>query len=555
MSTTSNHPWFEHYPPGVPKTINPDRYASLVAMCDAMADEHADYTAFSNFGTTLSYRELQNLSIQFAAYCQQQMDLKKGDRVAIMMPNILQYPVAMLGILRLGMVVVNVNPLYTATELQHQLQDAEAVAIVVLENYAHVVEQALPNTELKQVVVTKMGDLLGSVKGFAVNFLLKHVKKMVPDYRIADAVHFKDILAKSHAESFKAVEIGSDDVAFLQYTGGTTGPSKGAMLTHHNMVANVLQSTAWVRSIAIPGRDKALGALPLYHIFSLTVCCFSFIVMGLHCVLITDPRDCKRFIKILKKYPLTIFAGINTLFNKLLHDKAFKQVDFSRLKLTIAGGMAVQAATSKHWREVTGTPIVQGYGLTEASPVVCINPITEKKFNGTIGLPIPSTDVSIRDDSGKELSFGEAGELCVRGPQVMMGYWGQPEETAKVLDKQGWLRTGDIAVMDERGYVTIKDRKKDMILVSGFNVYPNEVEEVMSNIPGIDEVCVVGVDDEHMGEKVKAFIVRDDMTLTEETIIAACREHLTNYKVPKEVEFRESLPKSNVGKILRRELV
>jgi long-chain acyl-CoA synthetase len=554
MSMTSMHPWFKHYSEGVPEKINPDRYASLVEMYDEVMQRCADNIAFSNYGVSISYAELNQKSEQFAAYCQQQLGLKHGDRVALMIPNLLQYPVAIFGLLRAGMVVVNVNPLYTASELQHQLQDAAVSAIVVLENYAHVVEKVLPKLQLRNVIVTKMGDLLGPVKGSLINAVVKYIKKIVPKYHIEGAVYFKQVLQLGASLSFQKVAVKSSDLAFLQYTGGTTGSPKGAMLSHRNMVANVLQCVAWVSPVTSPGKDYVLAALPLYHIFSLTVCCFGFLSQGSHCVLVTDPRDSKRFIALLKKVPITVFVGINTLFNNLLHHQALSSIDFSHLKLTVAGGMAVQEVVSDKWQKVTGSIILQGYGLTETSPVVCINPVTEAVFNGSIGLPVSSTDVVILDDEGRVVPASEPGELCIKGPQVMSGYWRQPDETANVFNKDGWLRTGDIATIDEDGFVRIVDRKKDMILVSGFNVYPNEIEAVIAMIPGINEVCVVGVADSKAGERVKAFIVRDQDDLTEENIISYCRQHLTNYKIPKYIEFRDQLPKSNVGKILRKML-
>ena len=546
--------WYKSYSPGVPETINPDSYSSLIEPFEKFSKEYAHLPAFSNLGTTLTYRELEQLSLQFAVYLQQALGLSKGDRVAIMLPNLLQYPVVLFGILRAGLVVVNINPLYTATELLHLLNDSSATTIIVLANFASTLEKALPDTCIENVIVTEVGDLMGMLKGSLVNFVVKYVKRMVPSWHIPKAVRFPEALSIGKQHPYQPPVLNGEDMAFLQYTGGTTGHPKGAVLTHRNMIANVLQCASWVKSVVTPGETIVLGALPLYHIFSLTVCCMTFLALGAECLLITNPRDMNAFVKILTKVPLTVFVGLNTLFNGLLHHPRFKHADFSRLKLTVAGGMPVQRSVAEEWQRVTGNCVLQGYGLTETSPVVTINPIDLTHFNESIGIPVPATDVIIRDEQGNDLSDGVEGELCVRGPQVMQGYWQYPEATHEVIDQDGWLRTGDIARMDERGFLYIVDRKKDMILVSGFNVYPNEIEEVLSSLSGIKEVAVIGVPSEQTGEAVKAFIVKEDSSLTENDIINYCRQSLTGYKIPKLIEFRDELPKSNVGKVLRRGL-
>lgn len=536
----------------MPYTINPDTYSSLIDLFDRRAHDYADSTAFTNFGTRLSYKKLHHLSQQFAAYLQSQ-SLKKGSRVAIVMPNLLQYAVVMIGVLRAGMVVVNVNPLYTAPEMVHQLNDAGAEAIVILENFAITLQHALPEMpQLKTVIITKMGDLLGGLKGTLINAVVKYVKRMVPAYRITH-VSFKHVLKESKKLPFQQVIINNQDIAFLQYTGGTTGVPKAAVLTHRNMVANVLQCATWVRSL-LNQDDIIVAALPMYHIFSLTVCCLTFIFLGAQCLLITNPRDINLFVTILKKMKVNVFVGLNTLFIGLMQDPQFKEIDFSALKLTISGGMAMQHAVADRWQQLTGCPITEGYGLTETSPVVMINPVTHTVFSGSIGLPIPSTDIAIRDDKGHDLPIGEVGELCVKGPQVMRGYWQKPEETALVLTVDGWLKTGDIACLDEKGFVYIVDRKKDMISVSGFNVYPNQIEDVLAGCPGVKEVAVIGVPYDKTGEAIKAFIVRADPALTEDQVKLYCRDYLTRYKIPRFVEFCDDLPKSNVGKVLRRKL-
>ncbi|MDE1888000.1 MAG: long-chain-fatty-acid--CoA ligase [Gammaproteobacteria bacterium] len=546
--------WLKEYPKGVPAEINPDQYASLKAVFDESCRLYATLPAYSNLGTTLSYAEIEKLSRQFGAYLQKVVGLKKGDRVALMMPNLLQYPVALFGVLRSGMVAVNVNPLYTERELEHQLKDSGAHTIVILENFASTLQAALPQADVQHVVVTAIGDLVPFPKRALVNFVVRKVKKMVPPWRIEGAVPFRTALAQGASHSMDEVQVTGTDVAFLQYTGGTTGVAKGAALTHRNMVANVLQASAWLGPHLTKGREVVITALPLYHIFSLTANCLVFMKIGGHNILITNPRDMPGFVKELSKWKFTAITGVNTLFNGLLHTEGFDKLDFSGVKIALGGGMAVQRAVAAKWKQVTKSTLVEAYGLTETSPAACINPLDLKDYNGSIGLPIPSTDLSIRDDDGKELKVGEVGELCFKGPQVMRGYWQRPDETAKVLSADGWLRTGDVGRVDARGYVFIVDRKKDMILVSGFNVYPNEVEDVIAMHPGVREVAAVGVPDEHSGETVKLFVVKKDRTLTEQALKDWAHKELTGYKRPKYIEFRDELPKSNVGKILRREL-
>lgn len=548
-----NRPWLSHYAPGVPHDIDPEQYESLVDLFDRHSKEFRDDVAFINMSATLTYGQLHDLSERFAAYLQH-IGLTKGSRVAIMMPNLLQYTVAMMGILRAGMVVVNVNPLYTAPEVVHQLQDAGAEAMIVVANFAATVEKALPRLpKMIQVIVTEVGDLMGAVKGAVVNFAVKHLKKMVPSYSIKNAVTFKYFLSVSRNLTFKPVALNKRDIAFLQYTGGTTGVPKGAMLSHRNMIANVLQCSAWMGNV-VDKNDVVIAALPMYHIFSLTVCCLTFICLGARCVLVTNPRHMKSFLNILAKTKISVFVGLNTLFNGLLHQDKFSALDFSHLKLTVSGGMAMQRAVALHWKEVTGCHVTEGYGLTETSPVVTINPLTNTEFNGSIGLPIPSTDITIRDEFNKDLKSDEVGELCVKGPQVMCGYYNKPSETEHVMDSDGWLHTGDIARIDREGYCYIVDRKKDMILISGFNVYPNEIEDVLAASPDVLEVAVVGVPSEKTGEAIKAYIVPANADVTVESIKAYCVKNLTRYKIPHIIEFRDDLPKSNVGKVLRREL-
>ena len=547
-------PWLDNYPSGVPAAIDVGEYPSIIAVLDRAHADYRDRPAFSNFGKALTFADVDRLSRQFAAYLLGELQLKKGDRVAIMLPNCLQYPVAIFGVLRAGLTVVNVNPMYTARELRHQLEDSGAKAILVLDNFGGTVQEVLEHLPGVRAITSGLGDMLGFPKGSIVNFVLKYVKKMVPDYRIEGAVRFRDALTLGQMHPLPEVAIGHDDIAFLQYTGGTTGVAKGAMLTHANMIANMQQVGAWVTLSLDRGQEVAIAALPLYHIFSLTACAMVFMRIGAHSVLVTNPRDMPEFVKILKSVPFSILPGVNTLFNGLLNTPGFEQLDFSHLKVTLGGGMAVQRAVAEKWKQVTGCTLAEAYGLTETSPGVCINPLDLKDYNGSIGLPLPSTDVCVKDDAGKVLATGEIGELCVKGPQVMKGYWQRPEETAKVIDGDGWLHTGDMARMDERGYFYIVDRKKDMILVSGFNVYPNEIEDVVAMMPGVLEVAAIGVPDDKSGEAVKVFIVRKDPALTADQVKAFCRENLTGYKLPRYIEFRDSLPKSNVGKILRKEL-
>ena len=545
--------WLKQYPPGVPADIDPDRYASLREIFEESCAAHRHSPAFTNMGATLSYAQLDELSRAFAAWLQKKSGLMPGDRVALMMPNILQYPVALFGALRAGMVVVNTNPLYTARELEHQLKDSGAKAIVIVENFVHVLQQVLPRTDLKKVLVTRIGDLLGVPRGFIVNFVLKHVRKQIPAWNMPGTSTFKSALGSGLGLKLEPVTLGPEDIAFLQYTGGTTGVAKAAVLTHRNMVANLLQSLAWIRpALQAGGGRVVITALPLYHIFALTSNCLAFLPLGARNVLITNPRDFPGFVAELKKYKFNFISGVNTLFNALLHTPGFASVDFKELRATFAGGMALQPTTAARWKEVTGCSVAQGWGLTETSPMVTANPIG-LPFNGSVGLPVSSTDVSIRDDDGKELPVNGVGELCVFGPQVMRGYWNRPDETEKVMFGD-WLRTGDIGRMDAKGFVYIEDRKKDMILVSGFNVYPNEIESVAAAHPGVLEVAAVAQPDENSGEVVALFVVKKDPKLTAEALIAFCRKELTGYKVPRHVYFRSELPKTNVGKILRRAL-
>ena len=551
---SNERPWLDHYPQGIPAEIDLDAYASVAAVLEEACQRFRDRPAFASFGKQLSYGQIDALSRRFAGYLTGALGLGKGDRIAIMMPNVLQYPIALFGALRAGLVVVNTNPMYTARELKHQLLDSGAKAIVVLDNFAATLQQVVADTPVQHIVTTGIGDLLGFPKGALVNFVLKHVKKMVPAYSLPHAVRFRDALARGAAHPLPEVQLGHDDIAFLQYTGGTTGVAKGAMLSHGNMVANMLQAGAWIAQNAKQGEEVIITALPLYHIFSLTANGLVFMRLGGLNWLITNPRDMPGFVKELKASRFTALTGVNTLFNGLLNTPGFAEVDFSRLHLTLGGGMAVQRAVAERWKKVTGCPLVEAYGLTETSPAACINPLDLKDYNGSIGLPIPSTDVAIWSEDNRPLPAGEVGELIVKGPQVMRGYWNRPDETAKVLGADGWLHTGDIAKMDANGYFYIVDRKKDMILVSGFNVYPNEVEDTVMQHPGVAEVAAVGVPDEHSGEVVKLFVVRKDPGLTVEALKQFCHDNLTGYKRPKFVEFRDALPKSNVGKILRREL-
>jgi len=549
----TDRPWLGQYPANVPAEIDMTEFSSIVDVIDRSCETYADQVAYLNFGVSLTYRQVDEYSRAFAARMQA-LGLKKGDRIAIMMPNVLQYPIAVFGALRAGLVVVNTNPLYTARELKHQLKDSGARAIVIMENFASVLQAVIPDTEVEHVVMTRIGDMLGTIKGGLMNFVLRRVKKMIPDYQLPDAITFKQVLSEGRSNSLEVPSIGLDDLAFLQYTGGTTGVSKGAMLTHANMVANMQQSSAWLGQLVTPGKETIITALPLYHIFALTANCMVFLKFGGRNVLITNPRDMAGFVKELGKVKFTAITGVNTLFNGLLNTPGFAELNFSSLRLTLGGGMAVQRAVAERWKKTTGVPLIEAYGLTETSPAACINPMDLKDYNGAIGLPIPSTDCRVIDSEGQPQAAGETGELCVKGPQVMKGYWQRPEETAKVLDEDGWLKTGDMARMDEQGYFFIVDRKKDMILVSGFNVYPNEIEDIVADHPKVLEVGAIGVPDEKSGEVVKVVVVRKDPSLTVKELRDHCRKELTGYKVPKYVQFVDELPKTNVGKILRREL-
>ncbi|HOW61000.1 MAG TPA: long-chain-fatty-acid--CoA ligase [Candidatus Contendobacter sp.] len=544
--------WLREYSPGVPAEADLNEFSSLKDILEKSCQRFSDLPAYSNMGVTLRYRDIDRLSRAFGAWLQQTLGLGKGERVALMMPNVLQYPVALFGVLRAGLIVVNVNPLYTPRELEHQLKDSGATVIVILENFAHTLQEVLDRTPVKTVITTQLGDLFPFPKRPLVNFVVKRVKKMVPAWSIPGAIPFRQVLSEGASKTLADVPLDHEDLAFLQYTGGTTGVSKGAMLTHGNLVANLQQASAWLSPVSKPAEEIVITALPLYHIFSLTANCLTFMRVGGHNILITNPRDMPGFVKELSKVRFTGISGVNTLFNGLLHTPGFERLDFSALKLCLSGGMALQRAVAERWQQVTGVSLIEGYGLTETSPAVTFNPLTVIEYNGSIGLPFPSTDLSIRDDDGRELGIGEAGEICVRGPQVMRGYWNRPEETAQVMTADGYLRTGDIGVMDERGYTRIVDRKKDMILVSGFNVYPNEIEDVVAHHPGVLEVAAVGVPNEKTGEAVKLVVVKKDPALTAETLIEYCRQNLTAYKVPHLVEFRTELPKTNVGKILRR---
>ncbi len=545
--------WLKRYPKGVPETIDPAHYGSLIELFEKSFSDYADLPAFTNMGATLSYRELDKATKQVADYLRNELGLKKGDKVAVMMPNLLQTPVSILGVLRAGCVVVNVNPLYTVRELEHQLNDSEASAIMVLANFAHTVEQALPHTQVKHVILTQVGDMVGGVKKHVVNLVVKYIKKMVPAFNLPSAIAFSEIFKKGKAERYCKPEVGLDDLAFLQYTGGTTGVSKGAMLTHGNLVGNLEQVSGCLDPLLEKGKEVVVTALPLYHIFALTANCLTFMKYGGLNLLITNPRDLKGFVGELKKQRFTVMTGVNTLFNGLLNTPGFSELDFSELKCSLGGGMAVQRPVAERWQKVTGTPLIEGYGLTECSPLVTVSPYDLKAYNGSIGLPAPSTDIKLIKDDGSEAAMGEPGELCVKGPQVMKGYYNRPDATEECL-KDGWFATGDIATVDEDGFFYIVDRKKDMILVSGFNVFPNEIEEVVAMLDGVLEVAAIGVPHEVSGEQVKVFVVKKDPMLTEKDIIRHCRENLTNYKVPKMVEFRDELPKTNVGKILRRAL-
>lgn len=546
--------WTRHYCPGVPAQIDASSVKTVVELFEGSCQRYAAQTAYINMGVALSYEELDRKSLEFARYLRS-AGLKKGDRVALMMPNVLQYPVTLFGTLRAGCVVVNCNPLYTARELAHQLKDSGAKMIVVLENFAHTVEKVLDQTAIEHVLVTPLGEMLGTIKGSLVNMVVKHIKKMVPAYRIAKAITLKHALSQGRSDSRPLDEVSLNDTAFLQYTGGTTGVAKAAVLTHQNIGANVAQAMAWISPAVSPGKEFIVTALPLYHIFALTANCLTYMCIGAQNLLITNPRDFPAFIKEWSRYPeITTFTGVNTLFNALMNQPAFASLDFSKLHLTLGGGMAVQKSVADRWQKMTGCPLIQAYGLTETSPAATINPILNRPFNGSIGLPIPSTEVSIRDEAGKELGFGEIGEISLRGPQITAQYWQQPEETRLVFWEDGFLKTGDMGYINEEGYVFLVDRKKDMILVSGFNVYPNEIEDAVMLHPGILEAAAIGMADEQCGEVVKLFVVAASPDVTEQSILAHCREHLTGYKIPRQIEFRSELPKTNVGKILRRAL-
>ena len=544
--------WLNHYDSRVAPEIDPDRYASIIDILDESVAKYGEKNAYINMGQTISFSELDSLSRQFAAYLMNN-GFKPGDAIAIMMPNLLQYPVALFGILRAGMTVVNVNPLYTARELKHQLNDSQAKAIIIVENFAHTLDKVVADTGIQEVLLTSLADMLPAPKRWVVNFVVKHVKKMVPSYSLSGANSFMSALKAGEKLTYERPEINNQDLAFLQYTGGTTGVSKGAMLTHRNMIANLEQVSGLLSTVITPGKDLVVTALPLYHIFALLANCLLFLKFGCPNLLITNPKDMPGFVKELEKYPFAILPGVNTLFNGLLNTPGFSELDFSNFKFGLGGGMAVQRPVAEKWQKVTGTVLLEGYGLTECSPVVAVNPPQLEAYKGAIGLPVPSTDIMLIDDNGNEVGVGESGELWVKGPQVMKGYYNRSEASDEIL-KDGWLATGDIARCDEEGYFYIVDRKKDMILVSGFNVFPNEIEEVAAMHDAVLEVAAIGVPHDVSGEVVKLFIVRKDDSLTAEAVITHCRSHLTGYKVPKHVEFKEELPKTNVGKILRREL-
>ncbi|OFJ62480.1 long-chain fatty acid--CoA ligase [Neisseria sp. HMSC073B07] len=546
--------WLNSYEQGVNAEIDITQYSSISDVFRQSVEKFAHQPAFQNMGKTLTYAEVGKLAENFASYLQNVLKLPRGERVAIMLPNLLQYPIALFGILQAGLVAVNTNPLYTPRELEHQLKDSGATTIIVLENFANTLELVLPRTQIKHVIVASVGEMFGFFKGTLMNFVLRKIKKMVPEYRISGAIPFQTTLKEGAAHTFRPVTLTREDTALLQYTGGTTGVAKGAVLSHGNICANMLQAKEWIKNQLREGKETVIAALPLYHIFALTVNLMIFTNAGSKIILITNPRDMKGFIGELKKERISVFIGVNTLFNGMVNQPDFAAVDFSNLRLTLGGGMATQKAVAEKWKKITGTPIVEAYGLTEASPGVCCNPLNIEAYSGGIGLPVPSTEVELRDADGKEVPVGQPGELWVRGPQVMKGYWNRPEETAKTIDARGFLETGDIAVMDEKGWLKLVDRKKDLIVVSGFNVYPNEIEEVISHNDKVMEVACIGVPNEKTGEALKVFVVKKDPSLTKEELIEFCRTELTAYKVPKDIEFRDELPKSNVGKILRREL-
>ncbi|ESR00523.1 MULTISPECIES: long-chain-fatty-acid--CoA ligase FadD1 [Stutzerimonas] len=546
--------WKDKYPVGVSSEINPDEYQNIQAVLKQSCERFADKPAFSNLGKTLTYGELYKLSGDFAAYLQQNTDLQPGDRIAVQLPNLIQYPIVVFGAMRAGLIVVNTNPLYTAREMEHQFNDAGAKALVCLANMAHLAEEVLPKTGIKHVVITEVADMLPPLKRMLVNAVVKHVKKMVPAYSLPKAVKLNDALALGRGKAVRDVSPSSDEVAVLQYTGGTTGVAKGAMLTHRNIVANMLQCKALMGSNLNDGSEVLIAPLPLYHIYAFTFHCMAMMLSGNHNILISNPRDLPAMIKDLSKYRFSGFVGLNTLFVALCNSEDFRKLDFSALKVTLSGGMALQLATAERWKQVTGCPICEGYGLTETSPVASVNPIEHIQI-GTIGIPVPSTQFKVINDDGQDLAQGEIGELCIKGPQVMKGYWQRPEATAEVIDAEGWFKSGDIGVVQEDGYIRIVDRKKDMILVSGFNVYPNELEDVLAGLPGVLQCAAIGVPDEKSGEAIKLFVVvKPGESLTKEQVMQHMHDNLTGYKRPKSVEFRDSLPTTNVGKILRREL-
>ena len=547
--------WKDHYPEGVVKDINPEQYSSLIELIEESIEKYGDKTAYIHMGVEMTFKQIGNYSANFAAFLQNETNLKKGDRIALQMPNVMQYPIALFGAIRAGLVVVNTNPLYTVREMEHQFTDADVKAIVVLANFAKDVEKVLPHTNIETVIVTEVGDMMGMFKRSLTNFVVKRVKKMVPSYNLPKALPFRYVLAKGRKYPFTPVKVQNSDNAFIQYTGGTTGVAKGAELTHRNVIANAEQIKAWMKPLVREGNEVILTPLPMYHIFSLTVNTFIFFAYGCSNVLITNPRDLPALIKEMATNKITVMTGVNTLFNGLANHPDINTVDFTRLKIAVAGATAVQSAVAKKWKEVTGNSLVEGFGLTECSPVVSCNPVVGEVQIGTIGMPLPSTEIKLIDDDGNDVTdFNKPGELCVKGPQVMKGYWQRPDETATCLAEDGWLKTGDVAELQEDGFLKIVDRKKDMILVSGFNVYPNEVEDTIALYPKVMEVAAIGIEDEKSGEAVKVFIVKKDDSLTIDEIKKYCKENMTGYKVPKHYEFRDELPKSNVGKILRRVL-
>jgi long-chain acyl-CoA synthetase len=548
-----NFPWVKEYPQGVNATVDYKQYASLVDMLEDALQKFSARESFENMGKSYTYKQIDEASTAFAAYLQQKLGLAKGDRIAIQMPNCLQYPIVLFGALRAGLVVVNTNPLYTPREMKHQFNDAEVKAIVIMSMFAHHLETVLPETGIKHVMITNLGDMLGGLKGGLVNFVVKNIKKMVPAYNLPQAIPLKEVLKKGEKLSFKRPSIAGSDIAFLQYTGGTTGVAKGAMLTHENIVAHTLQINEWFKPLLEAGKQETMiTAIPLYHIFALNVNGVFMTFIGAKNILITNPRDMKAFLKELKKQPFTLITGVNTLYNGLLNQPDFASIDFSQLKTAIGGGMAVQKAVAERWKKVTGVSLVEGYGLSETSPVLSVNPLDGRERQGTIGVPVPNTEMAVFDSEGNKLGAGEIGEICARGPQVMKGYWNRPEETEKAFFNKEWFRTGDVGIMGEDGFFKIVDRIKDMINVSGFNVYPNEVEDIIASHPKVMEVAAIGVADERSTEIVKVYVVKKDASLSKEELINFCRQNMTAYKVPKQVEFRDELPKSNVGKILRR---